>query len=165
MKNYLIALFFILANLPAHAVDVGKQAPDFSLPSVTNGTQKIKSTDYKGLVIYIDFWASWCLPCARSFPELNKIYEEFQPYGFEVLAVGIDDNQQDAIRFLNKYPAKFITLHDKNSAVAELYRIPGMPTGYLIGTDGKVKKILVGLSTEKGQLELTDAIRKELGIN
>jgi peroxiredoxin len=165
MKILLVFLSLVLSSYSLKAIEIGNQAPDFTLPSLTEEARKIQFAHYEGLVIYIDFWASWCAPCARSFPELNKIYEEYQPYGFEVIAIGLDENKQDALQFLTQHPVQFIRVHDQKSSVAEQYKILGMPAGYLIGADGNVKKIFLGLLKEGDQQMLVESIRKELGIN
>jgi len=154
-------LLFSSVNL--QALEVNKTAPEFALLSLTDSKQ-IRSADYKGLLVYVDFWASWCLPCAKTFPELENIYQEFQPYGFEIIAVSIDDNKKDALGFLKKHPASFLIAHDPTGSVAAQFALPGMPVGYLLDSHGRVKKIVLGLQKKQDAKDLAEFIRKELDL-
>lgn len=164
MKHLLLGLLLFVASFQAFALSPGQSVQDFSLPSLNENVKTIDFSQYKGLVVYIDFWASWCTPCAKAFPELNKIYDELQPYGFELIAINTDENEKDAYQFLQKYPAKFLLAHDKKGTVAEQFNLPGMPAGYLIDSKGNVKKVVLGLQKQNDVDNLIKEIKKELGI-
>jgi peroxiredoxin len=164
MNRQLICLFLLVFSFQAFALSPGQSVQNFSLPSLSENVKTIDFAQYKGLVVYVDFWASWCTPCAKAFPELNKIYDELQPYGFEIIAISTDENQKDAYQFLKKYPAKFLLAHDKEGVVAEQFNLPGMPAGYLIDSTGKVKKVVLGLQKPSDADNLIKEIKKELGI-
>jgi peroxiredoxin len=124
------------ATLPAWALDVGVPAPAFSLPSKDGATVSIE--DYRGKVVYLDFWASWCGPCRQTFPWMNKMQQQFGEQGFAVVAVNVDKKQADADAFLQKIPASFTVLYDPKGKIPTQYEIMGMPSSVLIGRDGKV---------------------------
>ena len=92
---------------------------------------------YKGKLVYLDFWASWCGPCAESFPWLNRMQEK---YGADLVVVGVnvDTDAAAADKFLRKHPARFDIVRDPAGTLPELYRIEGMPSSVLIGPDGRV---------------------------
>ena len=164
MKIQLTAFFLLLLSFHVKAIDPGQPVKDFSIPTLNGSAKNIQYSQYKGLVVYIDFWASWCTPCAKAFPELNKIYDELQPYGFEIIAISTDENTEDAQNFLKKYPAKFLLAQDKNGVVAEQFNLPGMPAGYLVDARGNVKKVILGLQKQKDIDNLVKEIKKELGV-
>ncbi len=93
--------------------------------------------DYKGKVVYLDFWASWCKPCKESFPWMNKLYEQHGG-DLEVIAVNLDANREDANKFLEKVPAYFPILFDPEGTLAEKYKIQGMPTSILFDRNGNL---------------------------
>ncbi len=105
---------------------------------------------YQGRVIWLDFWASWCLPCRESFPWLNRMQETYGKQGFSVVAVNVDRKASDAERFLNRYPANFDVLHDPEGKLAEAMQVKGMPMGYLIDSSGRVVLRHVGFRAEDG---------------
>jgi cytochrome c biogenesis protein CcmG/thiol:disulfide interchange protein DsbE len=92
---------------------------------------------YSGKLVYVDFWASWCGPCAESFPWLNQMQEK---YGADLAVVGVnvDTSAKAADGFLKKHPARFDIVRDPDGKLAELYAIEGMPSSVLIGPDGRV---------------------------
>jgi cytochrome c biogenesis protein CcmG/thiol:disulfide interchange protein DsbE len=92
---------------------------------------------YEGKLVYVDFWASWCGPCAESFPWLNQLQEK---YGADLAVVGVnvDTDAKAADKFLQKHPARFDIVRDPAGALPELYRIEGMPSAVLLGADGRV---------------------------
>lgn len=99
---------------------------------------------YKGKVVYVDFWASWCGPCRQSFPWMNHLQEKFAGQGLVVVAVNVDENRDDANAFLKQIPAHFPIVFDPHGQVAESYHVPGMPTTFLIDKQGKVRESRVG---------------------
>lgn len=90
-----------------------------------------------GKPVYVDFWASWCTPCAQSFPWLNSVQQRF---GSEIHVVGVnvDTNKSDAARFLQRYPARFALHYDPAGELAAQYQLQGMPSAVLLSPDGKV---------------------------
>ena len=138
--------------VPAIAVDLGKPAPDFELPSARN--ENIKLSGYKGKVVYLDFWASWCVPCRETFPFMNQLREKFANAGLEIVAVNIDTKRPDADKFLAQIPAEFTILFDAKRAVAKNYELKGLPTTFLIDRDGNVVSTHLGFQKDRaGELE------------
>lgn len=125
----------------ATAQEVGSRAPSFDLP----GTVKpVRFADFKGRVVYVDFWASWCAPCKQSFPWMNDMQAKYGPRGFSVVGINVDQKREDADKFLVSTPANFLVAYDMTGKVAEIYQPKGMPTSFLIGADGKVRAVHIG---------------------
>lgn len=93
---------------------------------------------YAGKVVVLDFWASWCVPCRRSFPWLNTMHEKYADEGLAIIGVNLDMERADAERFLEEYPARFTILYDENKQLARQFDVVAMPSSYVIGRDGKV---------------------------
>ena len=104
---------------------------------------------HKGEVIYLDFWASWCGPCRKSFPWMNKIHAEYKQQGFSVISVNLDANKALATKFLNETPASFTVIYDPKGKIAKHFKIQGMPSSMLIGRDGEIKSRHTGFFTNK----------------
>jgi len=98
----------------------------------------IKLSDYKGKVIYLDFWASWCIPCRKSFPWMNNLQKRYGNKGFKVIAVNLDQEQDKAKAFLDKIPANFTVAYDPEGVSATAFKVKGMPSSYLIDRTGKI---------------------------
>jgi cytochrome c biogenesis protein CcmG/thiol:disulfide interchange protein DsbE len=96
-------------------------------------------TAFKGQVVYLDFWASWCAPCRESFPWMNRLQRELGHDGLVVIAVNVDRVRADAERFLRAHPAQFRILYDPDGLLPEKFGVRGMPTSFLIGRDGRVQ--------------------------
>ncbi len=93
---------------------------------------------YRGRVVYLDFWASWCTPCRKSFPWMNAMQKQYGKYGLEVVAVNLDENRGLAEQFLRQTPAEFTVAFDPTGRTAEHYRVQVMPSSYLINRDGEL---------------------------
>ncbi|KKO44925.1 thioredoxin [Arsukibacterium ikkense] len=93
----------------------------------------------QGKVVLVDFWASWCVPCRRSFPWLNTMQQQHAAAGLLVLAVNEDSERDDANRFLQQVPAQFAVLYDRAGALAEQYQLQGMPSSFLIDKKGQIR--------------------------
>lgn len=93
---------------------------------------------YAGKVVVLDFWASWCEPCRRSFPWLNAMHDKYGPEGLVIVGVNLDMERADAQRFLEEYPADFSIVYDANQALAREYEVVAMPSSYVIGRDGQL---------------------------
>ncbi len=95
-------------------------------------------TDLKGKVVYLDFWASWCGPCRKSLPWLAELSAEIAGPKFAIVAINLDRNPTDGLRFLKTYPVPYTVLSDPSGGVANDYGLPGMPCSLLIGPDGAI---------------------------
>ena len=133
------------------AAEAGKPAPDFTAQS-TKG--EVKLADYKGKVVYVDFWASWCGPCRRSFPWMNDMQQKYGGKGLVVVGVNVDKKRADADKFLAQIPASFTLAFDEAGSTPSAYGVKGMPSSYLIDAGGKVVYVERGfLDEHKAELE------------
>jgi cytochrome c biogenesis protein CcmG, thiol:disulfide interchange protein DsbE len=132
-------------TINAMALDVGTVAPDISLPGVKD---PVKLSDFKGKLVYVDFWASWCGPCKQSFPFMNAMQNKYKAQGFEIIAVNVDATTTDATTFLTKVPATFTVAFDPKGDTPKRYKLKAMPSSYLIGRDGKVLNVHQGFKAE-----------------
>jgi thiol-disulfide isomerase/thioredoxin len=133
-------------------------APNFSLPTKA-GTLAL--TDLKGKVVYLDFWASWCPPCRKSFPWMNEMEHRYSRQGLTVVAVNLDKDHELADKFMNEVPAKFTVAFDPEGTVAESYHIPGMPSAFIIDRNGKIQAIHIGFR-EEDSADLEASLRSAL---
>jgi cytochrome c biogenesis protein CcmG/thiol:disulfide interchange protein DsbE len=140
-------LALCLAAGAAGAIGVGDAAPGFSLP--TAGGQPIALENLRGQVVYVDFWASWCAPCRRSFPWMNELQQRYADRGFAIVAINVDKKRGDAERFLQANPARFTVVYDPEGATALAYDVPGMPSSYLIDRRGTVVDAEPGFRDER----------------
>lgn len=104
-------------------------------------------TRYRGKVVLLDFWASWCEPCRHSFPWLNAMQTKYADRGLVVIGVNVDRDRTAAERFLRDVPAQFQIVYDPAGALAARYDLPGMPVSYVIGPDGEIVARHVGFRT------------------
>jgi len=159
MKALWIALIALAAAWPALAVTVGAEAPALELPAADGSMRQL--AQFRGKAVYVDFWASWCGPCRKSFPWMGAMQERYGTEGLVVLAVNLDEERADAERFLAETPARFAVLFDRQGKSAHAWRVKGMPTSYLIGPDGKVLAVHTGFREEHRE-ELEKQIRLAL---
>ncbi len=154
------AILLTPLSLVANALDVGSIAPEITLPGVK---EPISLNNFKGKVVYIDFWASWCGPCKQSFPFMNALQTKYKAQGLEIIAVNVDANSADATAFLTKVPANFSIALDSKGDTPKRYKVKAMPSSYLIGRDGKVIAVHQGFKAED-QPELEKRIAQALLI-
>lgn len=161
-RTFVIALGFcaLMAASGAGAQEVGGSAPAFELPT---DDKPVRLADLKGQVVYVDFWASWCVPCKLSFPFMNEMHAKYRSSGLTIVAISLDRKREDADRFLRSTPAKFLIAYDPENKVAQSYQPKGMPTSYLIGTDGKVRAVHVGFRQDDRE-KIEKEIRAALGV-
>jgi thiol-disulfide isomerase/thioredoxin len=142
-----LGFLVVLAAGPACAVGVGAAAPAFALPDVAAKTVSLGAL--KGHVVYVDFWASWCGPCRRSFPWMNAMQKKYGAQGLEVIAINVDKRRADADRFLAQVPAQFTTVFDPAGATPGSYDVKAMPSSILIDADGNVALVEEGFRDER----------------
>ena len=151
-----LAVLFAL-TAPAHAADIGKPAPDVAL-TANDGTA-LKLSLLRGKVVYLDFWASWCIPCRQSFPWMGELQARHAKDDFVVLAVNLDAQRGDADAFLARYPAKFKVAFDASGASARQFGVKAMPTSYVIGRDGTLLNEHRGFRDDQ-----TTVVEAEIGV-
>jgi len=137
LKHYLL-VFGLMCSLysPSFAVETGKRAPDFTLPGISS---PIQLNAYKGKVVYLDFWASWCAPCKQSFPWMNSLQAKYGEQNFKIIAINVDTNPEDWKKFLETVPAQFDIALDPKNLTLKQYGVVGMPTSFIIDRNGKIK--------------------------
>lgn len=118
--------------------------PAWELPLIANGEGTVTDSTYLGRVTYVDFWASWCGPCRLSLPALNRLSKEFDAADFGVVAISVDYVDEDALDFLKRYPVDYPVAIDKTGNSGRDFAVAGMPSGYLIGRDGLIRKVHIG---------------------
>lgn len=150
LKWMVLTLAILPALSEAAPVQEGETAPAFALPSLTESGRTIELASLRGKVVYVDFWASWCGPCRISFPMIDDIREELGERGFEVVAVNVDEYEEDALGFLEELPVSYLVVRDASGSTPEAYGILGMPTGFLIDRDGTIRKVHQGFRKSDG---------------
>ena len=129
----------LLIALPAVANVTGGPAPDFTLPSRAGGD--VSLDQFKGQVVMINFWASWCGPCRKEMPLLDDIYKHYSKLGFSLIGVNVEPDTKSAEAWLKQTPVSFPVLFDTQSIVSKLYGVPGMPTTVFIDRQGNVRLV------------------------
>lgn len=105
--------------------------------------------EYEGQVVVLDFWASWCVPCRRSFPWLNSMQARYAERGLVIIGVNLDASKDDAAAFLSDYPADFRVHYDTAAELAREYGVEAMPSSYVIGRDGEIKARHLGFKVKR----------------
>ena len=121
--------------------------------------------DYRGKVVVLDFWASWCSPCRRSFPWWNQMQARYADEGLVVIGVNLDNDHDAASSFLAEFPADFRILYDTSKELARRYGIEAMPSSYIFGRDGKLQARHFGFKVkQQDEFEalLVDALGQEI---
>lgn len=168
LKNILFLLGLVVVNHKPFAkviephtakppLALNALSPEFTLPlfnrSVTllsgrdsnaETLSPVSLSEFAGKVVYIDFWASWCAPCLRSFPVLNQMYKDYRHKGFEIIAINMDENLSNAQAFLTEHPIDYTVLQGYNHNVANQYQIHGLPSAFLVDASGKLRLIHTG---------------------
>jgi cytochrome c biogenesis protein CcmG/thiol:disulfide interchange protein DsbE len=126
------------------AAEPQKAAPDVTLH--TGDGKAVQLGAYKGKVVLVDFWASWCAPCKTSFPALDLLFHEYQPRGLEVLAVNVDEHRRDAETFLGHHPHRLMVLFDPDGVSPAAFGVKGMPSSFLIDKLGTIRFTHMGYS-------------------
>lgn len=117
-----------MAKLP------GKPAPDFTLPDLDG--QQVSLHDYRGQVVFLNFWATWCIPCREEMPAMERLHQTFQSQGLAILAIDLKETPDKVKVFFEQYQLSFTALLDGNGAVFRDYQVIGLPTTYLISREG-----------------------------
>lgn len=129
----------MLAASSMAAGDLPAPAPNFTLQSQTGET--VSLADFKGDVVMINFWATWCGPCRKEMPHLEALHQRYSSLGFKLLGVNVEDNPKGAEKFLEETPVSFEILFDPANKVTALYDVVAMPSTVMVDRNGNMRYI------------------------
>jgi cytochrome c biogenesis protein CcmG, thiol:disulfide interchange protein DsbE len=126
-------------------VELGTKAPDFKAYTLDSVPKQKSLADYRGKVLMINVWATWCLPCRVEMPSIEALNKEYAPKGLKIVAVSIDDPGTDStIRaFVKQFGLTFEVLHDPQGKISEAYDVTGYPETFILGKDGVIRRKLM----------------------
>lgn len=146
MKTKILTAALILTGAAAlRAAFINDSAPAFTLPTM-NG-KPVSLADYRGKVVFINFWASWCPPCKEEFPELNELANEYRDQGVAVLGINLDKSQNRIQKYLAKikvHPTAMTILLDPKAEVVSKYVARSMPSSFIIDGRGVIRIVHFG---------------------
>ncbi len=133
-------IFCALASLCLASSDLeGLPAPDFALKSASG--ENLRLSEYRGDVVMINFWATWCGPCRQEMPLLDELYARYQRVGFRLLGVNIDDDPGRARKMIDELGVTFPVLFDSRKEVSRLYDVEAMPVTVLVDREGRIRHV------------------------
>jgi len=156
LLSKLILMVFILLPFSVSAISVGDTVPSFKARSI-DGTTSVAVKDYRGKVVLVDFWASWCPPCLKSLPKYDDLRRELGTSDFEIVAINVDENTDDAKKFLAKHPVSYPIAKDPKGVLPGVFGVKAMPTSFLIDKNGVVQ--YVHAAFKEGDIE---KLKKEI---
>lgn len=154
------ALALLLAG-QAIAVSLDAEAPDFTLKTLAGDNLRLE--EYRGQVVLINFWASWCGPCRQEMPILDKIHSRYVDTGFAVLGINVEGKSEPAQKIVDKTRVTFPVLIDAQQAVSDNYDLQAMPTTVVVDRDGVVRYIHRGYKPgdESKYIEVVKSLIRE----
>ena len=132
------------ATLAAGALKVGDPFPNLATAGLEGAVPEMANK-----VVLVDFWASWCGPCKKSFPSLKELHEKYGPAGFLVVAISLDEEKADMDAFLKKTPVPFTVLRDSTGKFASALQIDGIPASFILDGQGRVQLAHTGFDGDK----------------
>ncbi len=137
-----LALSLFAATSLASSGLAGRPAPDFALKSSTG--ENMRLSEYRGDVVMINFWATWCGPCRQEMPLLDDLYQRYQRVGFNLLGVNIDDDSNRAMAMIRELGVDFPVLFDNRKEVSKMYDVDAMPVTVIVDREGTVRYVHQG---------------------
>lgn len=131
---------------PSGVVAIGSPAPDFQA-AVIGEPERVKGiADYRGEVVLLNLWATWCVPCVTEMPSIQRLYDKHAQQGFRVVGIAVDDPPfaDRVAQFVRERNLTFEILHEGSGKVEQDYRARGIPATYIIGRDGRIRVIRQG---------------------
>lgn len=126
---------------------VGDKAPDFTLQDMDGTSHKL--SDYEGEGVFLNFWGTWCAPCVKEMPAMDRQYQEFEQQGVQILAVNIAQSDFEVQSFVDRFGLSFPVVIDKSRSVMNAYNIRPLPTTILVNPKGEIERIVTGEMTEE----------------
>lgn len=156
MRKQWIAVFVVVGLLTAGAVvgvklapeifpvEVGSRAPEFRAADLATG-DTVNLASYRGQVVLLNIWATWCEPCRFEMPSMERLHQELGPQGLKIVAVSIDEAGPDVVReFQRELGLTFRILHDRSRAIERIYQTTGVPESFVLNRDGRIMKKVIG---------------------
>ncbi len=156
----IFSALMLLSFMAPVAAEHLEQASASCALTTLDGRPAMNLQDLKGKVVYMDFWASWCPPCVKSFPFLNQLDHELKEQGLQVVGINLDEKMADAQDFLSKHPVDFSIVADPSKQCAKVFELMAMPTSYLIDRKGNIRHIHQGF--RNGETEELRALITQL---
>ena len=165
-RYFTSCLYILLLGIFSNSTFAGSSdnsaAPDFSLPMI-NKEGKVNLKDLRGRVVYVDFWATWCPPCRKSFPWMEEMHTRYHDDGLTIVAISVDAKYELAENFIRELKPSFISAHDPGKKTAKLYKLRAMPSSYLIDRNGKIISTHLGFRasrSNKVEAEIKKALKQ-----
>jgi thiol-disulfide isomerase/thioredoxin len=153
------ALILCAASPSVTSETTASQTAVVPLPTANDGRFDVSS--FAGRVVYLDFWASWCEPCLKSFPWMNAMFERYGTEGFVILAVNVDSDRERALAFLDEAKPGFPIAWDEGKRMASAYDLEGMPSTFVFDREGTLRISHVGFR-DRDRDTLEESIRELL---
>lgn len=128
-------------------LQVGDPAPDFKLTDLNGEEHQL--SDYKGQGVFVNFWGTWCKPCEKEFPLMERQYQVYKDQGVQILAVNIAQSDYEVKQYAEQRDLTFPIVIDKNKSVMEAYNVIPLPTTLLVNAEGNIEKIITGEMSEE----------------
>ena len=162
LLSKLILMMLLVLPFGVSAISVGDTVPSFKARTI-DGNKSLALEDYRGNVVLLDFWASWCPPCLKSLPMYNDLRREIGTENFEIVAINVDENTEDAKKFLQKHPVSYPIAKDPKGILPGVFGVKAMPTSYIIDKNGVVQ--YVHAAFKEGDMKKIKAEIKKLIAN
>ena len=170
MNRQIIFLLLFILSGTAHAANpladllvvpeaARHDAPGFEIENLAGGNAGLK--DYRGKIVLLNFWATWCMPCRAEMPGMESLWQKYKEQGLVVAAVSVDDGSRGRVETFSKlFDLNFPILLDPESKVSDLYKVSNMPTSFLIDRDGKIISRIVGTDdwTSSEAIQLVESL-------
>jgi cytochrome c biogenesis protein CcmG, thiol:disulfide interchange protein DsbE len=157
----LALVFLLLAACAAPAsARLGSSAPEFALQRVDGAT--VRLADYKGQPVFVNFWATWCVPCREEMPLMQQVYEQYHDDGLVILAVDMEEDAATVQRWIEQGGFTFTFLLDTDGEVLKRYNVTAAPTSYFVSPDGMIRDLKLGALSRD---EMRAKVEKLLGTS
>lgn len=164
MRRCCLILAFVAAAAAVGPAAAADKAPDVEMRD--GAGRLVRLADFRGVVVLVDLWASWCAPCKVSVPQLDALQREYRARGVQVVAVNLDERRRDADRFLKSIAHDLLVVFDPKARVLKAFGAAGVPSSYLIDRQGRIRHVHQGFTAEtiatyRAQLDALLAERPE----
>lgn len=137
--SFVLFAFALAFGNVAMAAKANQKAPAISLPDGSGKT--VSLSDFRGQVVMVNFWASWCQPCRTEMPLIEDLYQKFKKIGFTVLAVNVDEDPANGKKMLKEVPVSFPVVYDSKNTVIQKYGVQAMPSTYMVDRKGTIREV------------------------